>query len=420
MTKAEVMDLTVVCHGFPRIPDPQIPRTNFLDAIDTIFEGETELIVIEGLEGIGKTTLLAQFARRYPDHALSLFVKSTSRWAYDPGILRLDLCNQLQWVLHKEELEATEYADDVFLRTRLYDLQKRALRKRETFYFVVDGLGEIPEEDSQIRGIILDMLPLGFSGFRFLFAGDIDQLSADIRPGVPYKPFPLSGFILDESIRYLEDLKLDRQSLEEVHLTCRGIPGHLASVRRILQQSDTGVGTLLEEIPDRLPRLFEIEWRRVKRDDDEQLKLLAVLAHYRRRHRIDDLARILNVESPTIKDLLQDLGFVSVDAQTCEVGFISEAFRKFAVNQLRHLKEEVSDLLISDLLMAPDSKASLTYLPAYLQQAGRFEELLDYLSPDHFVKMLEFSQSLSPVQQKADLGVSTAPVSYTHLRAHET
>ena len=47
-------------------------------------------------------------------------------------------------------------------------------------------------------------------------------------------------------------------------------------------------------------------------------------------------------------------------------------------------------------------------LPRYYQQAGRLEDLLDYLSPEKFTRMLELSQSLSAVQQTADLGITAA------------
>lgn len=168
MAEATIMDLTVVCQSFPEILEPQIHRDNILDTIDTIFKGDTNLIVIEGVEGIGKTTLLAQFAKRYPDNALSLFIKPTSIWTYDPKILQFDLCDQIQWALRKEKLEEPEDADDAFLRNSLLKLRKRARTNRELFYFVVDGLHDIPEEDKHIRKPILDMLPLGLQGFRLL------------------------------------------------------------------------------------------------------------------------------------------------------------------------------------------------------------------------------------------------------------
>ena len=113
------MDLTVVCQSFPEMPQPEIYRENFLDTLETILESGTELVVVEGESGIGKTTLLAQFARRHPDYTLSLFTRSVSRWTCDPEILRFDLCNQIQWILRQEELSSMADANDTFLRSGL-------------------------------------------------------------------------------------------------------------------------------------------------------------------------------------------------------------------------------------------------------------------------------------------------------------
>src|SRR5438876_10789567 len=104
MNKAEVMDLTVACRSFPEAPDSEVRRENLLDTIDTIFGGETRLIVVEGLEGIGKTILLSQFAKRHPHHVLSLFIRPSSRLAYAPEYLKLVLSEQLHWALQQEVL----------------------------------------------------------------------------------------------------------------------------------------------------------------------------------------------------------------------------------------------------------------------------------------------------------------------------
>ena len=176
MSKTEVMDLTTVCQSFPRLVHPQIERDNILDTIDMMFAGEAQVIVVEGPEGIGKTTLLAQFARRHPKNAISLFIKPTSHWAYDPGILKRDLCNQIHWILHQEELRPSEIiTDDMFN----YYIGALLFKARWGIYFVVDGLHEIPQENEQVCEIILDMLPWGMPGCRFLFAGfDLHHLYA--------------------------------------------------------------------------------------------------------------------------------------------------------------------------------------------------------------------------------------------------
>src|SRR5208283_5900478 len=118
MANLEVVDLTVLSRGFPDKPAAEVNREHLLETIQTIFEGDNNFVTTEGDEGIGKTTLLAQFARRHATNALSLFIKPTSRLAYSPDYLRLVLSEQLYWVLYQETL-AADAVDEVFLRTHL-------------------------------------------------------------------------------------------------------------------------------------------------------------------------------------------------------------------------------------------------------------------------------------------------------------
>jgi hypothetical protein len=405
MIEPEIMDLTLVCQSFPELIDPQISRDNILDNIDAMFRRGSHLVKVKGTEGFGKTTLLAQFCIRHPNHALSFFIKPTSRWAYDPEILRFDLCNQLNWVLYKKQLKE-EKVEDTFLRSHLMKLQRFAKGKQDFYYFVVDGLHDIPEQDVQI--CILDLIPLGLPGFRFLVSEDPEKELIEIPKDIVIESCPIPAFGFDETLRYMDNLKIDKEALDEIYQTCRGVPGYLASVKRILQ-SGTDIQELLREMPNKLPDLFEIEWRRIIGiGNDMQSKLLAILAHDRKIHTVDNLARFLGIETSSIHDLLQDLRFVIIDPQTQKVSFVSESFHRFASDKLQHLKKQILDLLIDDLMKKPDSNAALTYLPGYFEQTGRFEDLLNYLSPDHFANMLESSQSLVPIQQNAELGLNIA------------
>lgn len=407
MSEAKVVDLTVICQSFPETPTPLIDRENFLDTIDALFERGTELIVVEGAEGIGKTTLLAQFATRHANHTFSLFVRPASRWAYDPDILRFDLCNQIQWVLRQQELTLVTDANDAFWKQGLTALQKLT-RRGQRFYFVVDGLDAIPQHAHHIQDFVLDLLPFGLKGFRFLLSGDYDSLSAHTIMTVRQKPYPLSGFTLGNALEFLRDFGIDadRQALEDLWRVCRGIPGRLVSVRRLLQ-SGTSVQTLLDA-PDMLD-WFQIEWSPVDQCDCSILKhLLAILAFDPSEHQMSNLARMLQIEIDTVQELLKPLSFLEVSLSTGKVRFVSEAFRRYASVQLRDLKEQTFDLIIDSLFRDPDSPESRANLPGYLKEAGRLSDILTYLSPDHFPRMIELSQSLSPIRQQADLALSAA------------
>jgi hypothetical protein len=406
MTKSEVMDLTTISHNFPTLPDPEIQRENYLDTIETMFDGVTELVVVEGDEGIGKTTLLAKFALRYPNNAISLFVRPTNRWAYDPEMLSLNLANQLQWLLTGSEIDPTEGVDEGVFRRLLFELCRRS--RRQSFYFVLDGLQESQDLANHLQEVILDSLPIGTKGIRFLMSGDFSKLPDNIRQRIGCRSFRLSVLSLDDTDKFLKAIgqNVDLRDVEEIHKICHGIPGRLAVVKRILDSSN--VKTLLDEMPDKLSDLFGIEWRVVDTNNEQLRLLLGIMAHDRKRHSIDDLAHLVGISSTDVKSQLEHLSFIVISPDTCEVEFASESFRKYAAEQLRDIKRQVNELIVDFLLKQPDSEMALSDLPLYLQQTGRLQNLIEYLSPEKFTRMVECSQSLLPVQRQAHMGVVAA------------
>ncbi|MFN3649729.1 MAG: AAA family ATPase [Armatimonadota bacterium] len=380
-------------------------RDNILGGIEKQLGGDTEAILVEGDEGIGKTTLLAQFALRHPSRSLCLFIRSTSRWAYDPDILLRDLCNQMHVAVSGQELAAEVAADDRLFRTLLYELQRRARRTREPYYFVVDGLQDIPKEHRELAQAISAMLPWGLPGFRFVLSTGQAEETAYVPDRVPMKAYPVYAFNLDETKSYLYDVCPDPAMAEEFYRTFSGFPDSLASIRRIIQSGEQ-VDSVLTQLPERHD-LFQVEWRKVP--DDSSLRLaLAVIAQDAARHTIADVARIVRSTQADLEQQLSALPFIRCDGATGILSFAAETFRKFAALQLGDLRIQALELLIEDLESSPDSETALLYLPAYLQQAGRLSDLVTYLSPEHFTRLLERSESLIPVSQKLDLGISTA------------
>jgi hypothetical protein len=143
MTGFSVIDPQVLHGTFPEPPQPEIRRDNILDTLDRIFEAGTHVVSVEGIEGIGKTTLLAQFALRHLQHCLVLFIRPTSRLAYAPEYLSEILSMQLHRILEKKHA-LPERVEASFLATRIPVLQRRALREKQYYYFIIDGLADIP------------------------------------------------------------------------------------------------------------------------------------------------------------------------------------------------------------------------------------------------------------------------------------
>lgn len=405
---AEVMDLTRVASTFPQLGTPSIQRENMIITLFDMLQTDTELVIVEGPDGIGKTTLLAQFAQKYPNHTFGLFVRSSSRWAYDSGMLTRNLCDQIGWVLSKERYRTSKYLDPVqALGARIFDLQRRANYERATYYFVVDGLNEIPEEDCHEREMILKLLPFGLPCFRFILSGPLECLKKRSQKIGGTNTFRLPGFTFEETREFFEGLVEDRAMLETIHKVSKMVPGHLASVRRLLRAGKK-VEKLLEELPEQLPDLFELEWRVVDAEDVLLRQALAILAFDRRRHSIATLSRLCKMDPDSLEKKLACCNFVERRDDGAEVNFVCEVFKRFAADRLSSLRRGVLDSIISDLLNRPESADALTHLPDFLHQTERYEELLNYLSPKHIGSLIDCGDSWIPLHQKADLGVDTA------------
>lgn len=358
-----------------------------------MFAADNAVVVVEGDAGIGKTTLLAQFAKRHPDNALSLWVEPQGRWRYDPDLNMRDLCNQLEWALYKRQLEPGIPIGESELRQRYYDLRRQARFYKRTYYFLVDGLDEVPEPEQKL---ILDMLPFGMKGFCILLSARSEDLP--LPKGVSAKHYPLSGFVLQETERYLEEWSFDSRFVADIHTTVSGFPGHLASIKRELELG-ASPETLLQDLGRRIPEPFEIEWRHVtEREPELRLILLSILAHSPERHSLASLASLVDSDPQTVMEGLRDLRFVQIEDD--HVVFVSQSFRSFAARKLENRRARTIDLLINHLLTDQQSDHSIMFLPTHLEQAGRHQELLSYLSPELFLDLVGRSHSLGPIPFK--------------------
>jgi hypothetical protein len=404
MASQETTQPATASQTVPATPDPLVSRDNILDTLDTTFGPTIDLVVLEAPSGAGKTTTTLQYLNRHATHAFCLFVRSASRWGYDPDLLRLDLCNQFAAALGRKDFAAPGELPENALGQLIYALQGVARRRNHPFYFLVDGLHDVPAGDEPVVQQLWLMLPLGLPGFRFLITNESDHTLPVSLPSAS-RVLVLPSFILDESRRYLYDLGItDDTVVEQLHRTCKGLPGRLASVRRLVS-SGIPLTRLLEEVRSQLPDLFEIEWQQVPSGDSDLHRLLAIVAFDAAGHAVEDLARITGLQADAVQDALARLPFVEASDGGHAVAFVSEPFRRFATTKLQALKRSVDDLLIKDLLSRPDTEHAMDRLPSYLYRAGRLDQLITYLSPTYFDRTLASSQSLVPIKQKVDLGL---------------
>jgi len=404
MDNTSISTLPSISGSFPQLPEPLIPRPQYIEAFDTALDGPVSMVVVEGEEGAGKTVLAAQYALSKPDRTFSLFVSGLSAFSRSPELLLWDLCDQIHWLFHGVRMPEGDNPE-LFLRQSKLRLQRLAARSKIPFVFVVDGLLEVADAAPGLVSLVLtEYLPLGVSGFKFLLTGDSERIPEAIRDKVVFKPFPIIGFTSDETKTYLSECRLDPAALTELYRTFK-LPGKLASIRRILAG-----GSRLDpsSIPTTFVELFGVEWRAVAEGNDTLLEALALLGHCRHELTIDDLSRLLGTPTTQITALFTGIRFVTIDDRTGVVNFVSTSFKRFVATKVERRRDEAIARIITDLYSRKLSPVALEQLPQYLEIAGRPADIIEYLTPDYLSRVSGQTQSLAPVDLAIESGIRAA------------
>ena len=405
---AELKELSPigVCDSIPRRRSDEIQRDNILDNLDYQLSGDATMLSVVGPASAGKTTLLAQFARRHSGRCLALFVSSVSRFAADQYQLMYDLLNQVEVALRGRQPDDNVQITAELTREKLTTLRRRAARKGEDYYFVVDGLEELGQDGGITRTGIFDLLPLGANGFRFLFSASARELNLDPRLALKLDPFPLPFFTPGESQEFFGDTNLTIPEREDLHRACKGMPGFLAGVKQLLARG-ASAQDLIQHLPSEMPELFHLRWEQVP-DLTLAQDLLALLAFQPRQYRPEVLASVLGKDPQEVQNLITNLDFLNKDDRTGAIQFESDHFRRFAAHVLADKKEITHTRVIEWLMRDPESDEAVTTLPLQLNLAGRHEELISYLEQGYVVRFLERAPSMQVVQQITDLGITAA------------
>jgi hypothetical protein len=157
-----------------------------------------------------------------------------------------------------------------------------------------------------------------------------------------------------------------------------------------------------------------MEWRATDPQSGTQQLALAIVAFDRKTHALQELAQIMGKDEGLIRSHLSTLTFIDMNNKNSEISYVSDQFRNFAARKLEYVKQLAHELIISFLENSPGSQDSLIFLPDHLQEVGRLQDLLAYLSPLNMLNLAERANSLTLVRQKADLGYKTAKILQRH------
>lgn len=389
---------------FPSIDPVSIDRPDFLETIVNILTSSNPVVFLEGEEGDGATTTLAQFCQKFPDQTFSLFIKPASRFAYSPDYLRLALAEQFQWYISGTSLDKA-FLDESEFQTLIHHVRKK--KKASTLYFVVDGLHQIPAEDTRlVETIIREVLPIGVDNCRFIIAGQQENIGKFVTK-VGTKPYQQLKFRLEDTQKYLLSLNLFEADIAEIHKICKGIPGRIASVKRLISSGKT-LESILESEPDKYLEFIKLEFNSLQALSQNLQKIVATLTFSKQIIHTNEILQMTQATRSELDEIIETCKFLVMNPSNGVIEFVSESHRRFAEKCLEKYQKESLSTQVEHLLRNPNSEIALRFLPTYYQQLNQQQAIVDLLSTDHFTKLLETTESVSTLRNRAELGARSA------------
>jgi hypothetical protein len=399
VNSAELVTVTDISHTFPGLPSPFVPRPTLTSVLGSLLSKDFDAVFLEGASESGKTIILADFAQSHPRRTISLFLRSVTEFTYDPNQIRFELSNQMNWHLFGKPLSVDEFVDGGQLRDTINRLARKAHGDKTTYIFVVDGLADIPIGAASTRSQILQLLPIGVRQFRFLISGSPVETGVDKLGKVRSRIQQITDFGFDEARELFSGTALTSKQVQEVHRSCSGRVGRMASVLRLIE-GGAEVETLLDTLPDIAPGIFEIEWQRIPLDNPRVAKALAFSVYTSEIATVSTVARLVGLDPEELKALLATIKCIKLDPHGNRISFVSESFRKFAAARLQDKESEALSAVIGYLndVVAPGE--AFQTMPGYLERAGDVAALIAFVNTQTACDALARSRSVSLVSAR--------------------
>lgn len=399
---SEIISNVDFCRNFPLEPVPKLPREQLFEVIQKTLISH-RVVMLEGEPLSGKTECLADFMRRSPNTCIGVFLNPDLGVFQSPGYFRLVIAEQISWIV-----DGTRLSDDVVPEERyqqlLYKLQRHAKNIRITW--LIDGLSSGKTNKCSDVSELIELIPFGMREFDFVVAGERDLTALINLHDQKPKSVLLFPVAREEATSYFSDMELEDSDVQEIRQFSAGVIGRMQKFREFLR-AGISFDSLLQETNPSLESLFEFEWKLIPQTED-MWRILAYVVFSNKPVTVTEFTRYLEVEVDEVKAMLANCRILTVSVDTHTVSIESRAQRQFVKNRLGCLEKQVRSYIIKDLLETPTSKDAITYLPSQFMDAGRHDELLKHLDPNHFLSVLKTEHSLNSIRKHAELGIDAA------------
>jgi hypothetical protein len=398
----EKVNLNSFTSSFPSNPENEIIRENIVKYIFDSFSPKKKIILIEDDQFTGKTTLLSQFARTYPDKCVSFFI-GDDFWSSNLHRFLSELCEQMKYLCIDAKTRKAINEIDVSLKTEndlihlFSHLNSLLLRQVKNgngpYYFVIDGLDKVSDESTDN---ILRYMPTG--------SPDGIYILLSSRKGKTYNylqfPMTLPRFSLLESEKYLRDC-LTEEQIKEIFKKSEGLPGYLQEVRRQIK-SGINLEELLNNPPQEIIQLLENQWDTFDKGNETLVKALSFVVFSPSELSLNSLSRLMILSESEVIDIIYRIPFMKYDTLKNNIEILY-TYKSFLIKKLNDNKTMIDQELISFFEKNPTEENLFVFLPELYKQNGKFNAFCQLINESSLIEMLGTHGQVSIVRRNLKL-----------------
>ena len=370
-------------------------------------------------DGVGVTTLLAQFAREHGENCVSYFYNGLDIMLLNPEIMERSIVEQLYWyVKGKDPSFNIQEVESAPIEAIWQFVYRKIKNSSEPLYFVFDGFDDIPLEKMESVKRVLEKMFWGNG--RFIFSGTKEKIKKLIPSIVKltiheHEILTLSDAEVKDFFRKsVPDIK--EEDLESLCKITRGLGKRMDAVlhqyiekgklQELLDSDKTGDSDLLE---DDFHLIFD-------NHDAQTQDLFAMLAYTDFPLQVPVAAAILSIDAShfeKIVDKYSEFIFVSERGFCC---FKNEGFHKYLRKKLRSCKQDI-ELKILRVLQMPEYMAShCSFIPQLMKTLHKTDQLVNFLSKENIQKIFVDNKSQAALNEQCEYGYEACrenPEKYT-------
>ncbi|MBL7913637.1 MAG: hypothetical protein JNL49_01200 [Bacteroidia bacterium] len=379
----------------------EVKRDNTIQTIENKLH-KLDVLFIEGDEGIGKTTILHQFIKKYPDNCFAYFIDGRDSGTYSNLAILKALCNQIHFTNKQYELEdeirTDNYNNEDWLKN-YFNSEKIKIKHNQTYYYIIDGLDEVSQDrQNELKDLILDKLLYDKANFKLILSGK--QNKSLLKPSCQFDKFDITLLSENESIAIFGDAATKEQ-FDDINKICKNNAGKIVFFRNLIEKGDIKIENIIDKLSSDLKSIYQYLWDNTTMDENTKMTL-AIIAFQDEKYGIRDISKILKISERKIIDALHVIPFVKKNARdTYE--YIFDSFVDFAKNKLSSYQKKIDKVLIDYLLGDFNSIDSLIRLPEMYKKTGKKDDLMKLLSDDRWKQLLVASEKISVVTRVSNL-----------------